>query len=132
MATIDANSFTTGATSHAYVAPTLWSNAIEKQVYESEVMRPLGMTDLRGFNSAGKQINIAKGNAFTVSALTDGTVTPVSSLSYDQVTVTFTEYGDAKTVSMKEMLEAFDSTMDDMLYSAGQAMGYKRDGVIIT
>jgi len=130
--TLDANIFKTSATSHAYVAPTVWSEAIEKQAYEAEVMRPLGLTDMRGFNKAGKQINIAKGNAFTVSALTDGVITPVSSLSYDQVTVTFTEYGDAKQVSMKELSEAFESTMSDMIYNAGQALGYKRDGVIIT
>ena len=132
MATIDASAFLTTATSHAYVAPTIWSSAIEKQVYESEVMRPLGLTDLRGFNKPAKQINIAKGNTYTVSDLTDGTVTPVTTISYDQVTVTFTERGDAKMVSMKELSEAFDSTMDDMIYSAGKALGYKRDSVIIT
>lgn len=130
--TLDSNKFSTGATSHAYVAPTLWSSAIEKQVYEAEVMRPLGIMDTRALNSPGKQINIAKGNAFTVSALTDGTITPVSALSYDQVTVTFTEYGDAKQVTMKELMEAFDSTINDMVYNAGQALGYKRDSVIIT
>ena len=132
MATIDANAFTTGATAHAYVAPTLWSSAIEKQVYESEVMRPLGVQDNRGFNKAGKQINIAKGNSFTVSDLTEGTVTPVTTITYDQVTVTFVERGDAKMVTMKELSEAFDETMDDMIYSAGKALGFKRDLVIIT
>lgn len=130
--TLDANKFSTGNTSHAYVAPTLWSNAIEKQVYEAEIMRPLGVTDTRALNGAGKQINIAKGNAFTVSALTDGTITPVSALTYDQVTVTFVEYGDAKQVTMKELMEAFQETMDDMIYSAGKALAVKRDLVIIT
>jgi N4-gp56 family major capsid protein len=128
---IETHNFTTGATSHAYVAPTLWSNAIEKQVYEAEIMRPLGITDTRGFGTAGKQINVAKGNTFTVSALTDGTETPVTAITYDQVTVTFVEYGDAKQVSMKEVMEAFESTMADMTYNAGQALGVARDNIII-
>jgi len=132
MATIDSNAFLSSATSHAYVSPILFSNLIEKQVYEEEKLRPLGVTDTRALNKAGRQINIPKGNAYTVSALTDGTVTPVSALSYDQVTVTFTEYGDAKMVSMKELMEAFDSTMQDMVYSAGKALAYSRDSVIMT
>ena len=133
MATIETNAFTTGATTvHGYVAPTLWSSAIEKQVYEKEVMRPLGVTDTRALNKSGKQVNIAKGNAFTASALTDGTVTPVTAITYDQVTVTFTEYGDAKQVSLKELMEAFDSTINDMIYNAGQALAVKRDSIILS
>jgi len=129
---IETNIFKSGATSAAYVNPELWSDAIEQVARESEKMKPLGVIDNRALGTSGKQINIAKNQKYSAAALTEGTKTPVTTVAFDQVTVTFTEYGLAKQVSELELAYGISPMFNDITMNMGTALGENRDSVIIT
>ena len=93
-----ANMYKSTASDSTYINPQLWSEAIEQVARENVIMVPLGVTDTRALGTSGEQINIAKDQAFTAASLTEGTATPVSSIAWNQETVTFGEYGLAKLV----------------------------------
>jgi N4-gp56 family major capsid protein len=78
-----------------------------------------------------KQINVAKNQAFTAAALTEGTATPVTTLAFDQVTVTFVEYGLAKQVSNLELSYGIAPVFNDITMNMGTALAEKKDDVII-
>lgn len=126
-----ANAYLSTATSADYVNPQLWAEAIEQVAREAQVMVPLGVTDTRALGRSGEQINIAKNQAFTAAALTEGTATPVTALAYDQVTVTFGEYGLAKQISNLELSYGLAAVYNDVTMNMGTALAEKKDDVII-
>lgn len=127
-----ANAFLSTATSAAYLNPTVWSEAIEQVAREATIMAPLGVIDNRAVGTAMAQINIAKNQAFTAAALTEGTATPVTALAYDQVTVTFAEYGLAKQVSELELSYGLSGVFNDITQNMGLALAELKDGMIMT
>ena len=128
-----ANAFLSTATSAAYVNPTVWSEAIEQAAREAAVMAGLPniVKDNRALGSSMEQINIAKNQVFTAAALTEGTATPVTSMAFDQVTVTFAEYGLAKQVSEIQLSYGISSVFNDITMNMGAALAEKKDDVLI-
>lgn len=126
-----ANAFLSTAASAAYLNPTVWSEAIEQVARETVVMEPLGVSDNRLLGTSGKQINIAKNQAFTAAALTEGTATPVGTLAYDQVTVTVGEYGLGKQVSILELEYGISGVFNDITSNMGTALAELRDQTIL-
>jgi len=130
--TTSANMFTSGATSASYLNPQIWSDQIEQVAREASVFPALGVIDNRALGTSGVQINIAKNQAFTAAALTEGVATPVTTMAFDQVTVTFAEYGLAKQISMLQLAYGLKGVFDDITRNMGLALAEKRDSVIVT
>jgi len=126
-----ANSYLSTAASSSYVNPQIWSDAIEQIAREQRVILPMGVTDTRALGKAGVQINIAKNQAFVAAELTEGTATPVSSMAYDQVTVTFFEVGLAKQISIIELDYSIRGVFNDVTMNMGEAMGEYKESKII-
>jgi len=131
MATLDANAFLSTAGSARYIDPILWSAAIEQYASETVIMVPFGVMDTRALGKPGEQINIAKNVAFTAAALTEGTKTPVSAITWDQVTVTFVEYGLAKQVSELQLAKGLTGVFNDIVMNMGESLGQKKDEVLM-
>jgi len=127
-----ANAYLSTAGSASYVNPTLWSDAIEQVARQANIMEPLGVTDNRALGSPGVQINIAKNQAFTAAALTAGTETPVTTLAFSQVTVTFGEVGLAKQISLEELEYGLKAVFNDVTSNMGTALAEYKDSIIIT
>ena len=125
-----ANAFLSTATSAAYVNPIVWSEAIEQAAREALILEPLGVVDNRAVGTAMVQINIAKNQVFTAAALTEGTATPVTTLAFDQVTVTFSEKGLAKQVSTIQLAYGLSAVFSDITSNMGQALAELKDQLI--
>jgi N4-gp56 family major capsid protein len=127
-----ANAYLSTAGSAAYVNPTIWADAIEQVARQANILEPLGVVDNRALGSPGVQINVAKNQAFTAAALTAGTATPVTTLAFDQVTVTFGEVGLAKQVSMEELEYGLSAVFNDITMNMGEALSTYKDIAIST
>ena len=127
---IDANIFKTDDSSAAYVNPEYWSEKLVKALREKVILERFGRTDYRGLGKNVKKILIPKNAYETASELTEGVQTPVSSLSYGQIEITFTEYGIAYQVSEKELNSGFKFMMNDILERASWALKDKKETVI--
>jgi len=125
------NAYLSTAGDSSYINPTLWAETIEQVARDATIMQPLGLTDTRALGTSGVQINIAKDNAFAAAALTEGTATPVTTISWDQVTVTFVEYGLAKQVSEIQLAYGLSAVFSDITGNMGMALAEKKDVVII-
>ncbi len=129
---ISQNYFNSSTTSAGYVNPIVWSPESEKYIYENSVFQALGKTDGRQLNVPGKQYNFNFGAAYSMSLLTEGVETPVSSYDYTQVVVTFKGYGDAKQISKEELAMGFSYILSDIQLGAFGSMTENRDSVIAT
>jgi len=128
---IDTNIYKSDAASADYINPTYWDKKIEQAARERTVMLQFGVENTTLLNKDGKQINIAKNQVFSAADLTEGTQTPVTSMAYDQVTVTVKEVGLAKQVSQLELDYAFETVMNDIINNMGLAIGEKLEQDII-
>jgi len=134
------NAFLTDSTGADYVNPIKWDEDIRKHIYDQETMRfitnvagkTLVRTDTRYLDVPGKQGNIQIEGGFSVSALTEGTETPVSAYSVTQVNVTFKGYGDAKQFSEEELVYVLRDVKGNLMYNAAGALGENRDDQVIT
>ncbi len=115
------------------VIPELYDETLQQHQYEIEVLRNFG-TDVtaRIMPRAGNSLNIYKGTEFSVSALTEGTITPVSALDFDNVELTVAEYGDAKQLSWLSIEDSFEFVVNDLTYGATGAIAENNDAVIMT
>ena len=130
---IQANAFKTSTSPDAgYVNPIVYDANLRKHMYDSELFRFLGRTDLSQLDMAGKQVNIAIEDGWTAGALTEGTETPVSAYGASQATITFAAYGDAKQFSEEELIVAMRDVQKNLLYNATAALGVRRDVSIVT
>lgn len=129
---ISTNYFSSGSTSAGYVNPIVWSEESEKYIYENAVFQQLGKTDNRQLNRPGKQYNYQFGTSSSMGVLTEGVATPVSNITYTQVSVNFYGYGDAKQVSKEELSQGFSYILSDIQENAFGAMIENRDSVIYT
>ena len=125
------NAYLSTAGSASYVNPTLWSEAIEQVARETTIIEPLGVLDNRALGSAGVQINIAKNQAFTAAQLTEGTATPVTTMAFGQVTVTFEEYGLAKQIGIAQLEYGLKAVFNDTTSNMGTALSELKDQIII-
>jgi len=130
--TISSNYFNSSTASAGYVNPIAWSPESEKYIYQNSVFQALGKTDNRQLNVPGKQYNYNFGSAYSMSIVTEGVPTPISSYDYTQVVVTFKGYGDAKQVSKEELAMGFSYILSDIQYGAFGSMIENRDSVIVT
>ena len=125
------NAFLSTAGSADYVNPTVWSDAIEQVARDTAIMPAMGVIDNRGVGTAMEQLNIAKNQEMTAASLTEGTATPVGTLAFNQVTVTFGEYGLAKQVGELQLAYGLKGVFNDITMLMGEALGLKKDDVII-
>lgn len=129
---ISENIFKPSDTSAGYINPIIWDAASEKYLYDAAVFPQLGKVDMRQMNVPGKQFNLSLQTGFTMGALTPGVQTPISALSYTQVTVTFNGYGDAKQVAEEELVQGLGFILNDIRLGAMGSAVENRDSVIAT
>ena len=127
-----ANAYKTDAASAGYVNPVIFDNSLRKHMYDQELFRFLGRTDLQQLEVPGTQVNIAIEGGWTVGALTEGTDTVVSSWAATQVTINFAAYGDAKQFTEEQLVRQMTDIKANFLYNATSALAIKRDNVIVT
>ncbi len=125
------NYYSSSSTSAGYTNPIVWSEESEKYMYENAVFQQLGKNDMRQLNRPGKQYNYQFGSSYSMGVLSEGVATPVSDITYTQVTVTFDGYGDAKQISKEELAYGFTYLLDDIKYGALGSMIENRDSVIV-
>jgi len=114
------------------VVPNLYNDQSEKWLYEAEVLRPLCIQDTRLLNKPGRTVNWYKDTAFSVSALTEGTDTPVSALDFNSIVVSIAWYGDAKQLSKETISENFAFVLGNLRYGCSNALAINRDVQIMT
>jgi len=135
-----ANILDTGETAAGYVTTIKWDENLRKHIYDAEMFRfiqgangrVLGRTDTRYLDAPVKQGNIQIEGGWSVSSLTEGTETPVSAYSATQVSVTFSEYGDAKQFTEEQLVRQLRGVEGNLVYNALGALGENRDDTIIT
>lgn len=129
----DANAYERAESTADVTTPNLYDAAAEKYMYEQERLRPLAIDkSAMILNKPGKQFYVYKETAFTVSALTEGTSTPITALDFNNVQLTVNWYGDAKQLSKEVVSEAFDFVVNDLNIGAAGAFATNRDTVIMT
>jgi N4-gp56 family major capsid protein len=128
----DANIYKTNNATAGYVNPVVYDEEAIKYMYDMEVVRPLGIQDTRMLEKPGKQFNKVIEGGWTASALTEGTITPVSAYVVSQKTVTFAGYGDSKQFSLEELNYGFDFIVNNAKYNALGALSVNRENVIVT
>ena len=130
--TVSPNAYATYSTNSDYTNPIVWSPTSEKYIYEQAVMQQFAINDPRFLDKPGKQGNYTLETGYSMGQLTEGIATPISDLNYNQVTINFYGYGDAKQVTDEEIVTGFSYIMNNIKYGALGAMGVNRDSVIIT
>lgn len=127
---IDANIYKTDDATAQYVNPEYWSKKLVKALREKVILENFGRQDFRALGKNVRKINIPK-NAYEVaSELTEGVQTPVSSLTYSEVEITFNEYGIAYQVSEKELNSSLKFVFQDIIERASYALAAKKEQVI--
>ncbi len=129
---VSANAYATYSPNSDYTNPIIWSPESEKYIYESAVFQQYAVKDPRFLNKPGRQGNCTLETGYSMGQLTEGVATPISALSYTQVTIDFYAYGDAKQVTDEEIATGFSYIMGNIKYGALGAMGVNRDSVIVT
>lgn len=131
--TISANAYMRTSSNSDYTSPIVWSEESEKYIYEQSVFQPFAV-DITPvvLNKPGRQYNYDLDSAFSSGLLTEGIATPVSALTYTQVSVTFNAYGDAKQITDEKLEESFSFVLDGIKYGALGSMSENRESVIVT
>jgi len=130
---LEANAYTTTTAGTDGTIPNLYDEVAEKYLYEKEALRPLGVDkSAMLLGRPGDNLTVYKDTAFSVSALSEGTDTPVSAMSWDSVNLTVSWYGDAKQISKEALSYAFDFVWNDLRRQAAEALAINRDTVIMT
>jgi len=130
--TITENIFSRSSTAAAYVSPIIWDDKLEKYVYDAAVFPRFAVNDTRHLNKPGRQVNYQFNAGYSMGLLTEGIATPVSELSFTQVTLTFNAYGDAKQITEEELAQGFDYLLSDIKQNAVGSAIENRDAVIVT
>jgi len=129
---ISPNAYATYSENSDYTNPIIWSSNAEKYIYEQNPFQAYAINDSRFLNAPGKQGNYTLDTAYSMGLLTEGISTPISDLEFEQVTITFYGYGDAKQVTDEETAYGFDYIKNDIKYGALGAMAENRASVIVT
>lgn len=129
---VSPNAYATYSANSDYTNPIIWSPESEKYIYERAVFQQFGVNDPRFLNKPGRQGNYTLENGYSMGLLTEGVATPISELSFNQVTINFYAYGDAKQVTDEEIATGFSYILGNIKYGAMGAMGVNRDSVIVT
>ena len=129
---VSSNAYMTSASDYEYVSPIIWSSESEKYIYEQSVFQSLAIIDGRFLNAPGRQGNYTLNNQFSMGKLTEGVDIPVSPLSFNQVTINFFGYGDAKQVSKEALAQSFDYVLSDIKEGFAGAIQENRESVIVT
>lgn len=131
-ASIDNESTTFQATDTAagYIIPEVWSRRIEEFEKAALVMAQAGVMNTELLSAPGDVVNIAKDTELTAAALTESVKATVAAISYEQVTVTPSEYGVAVSITRKNMERAFNNVMEDQSRIMGYALAKQKDTVI--
>lgn len=129
MADFAANLFKTSSIGAAYVNPENWASKLEKALEEERYITRFAVMEYKYLGTSADKGHISKNAYETASALTEGTRTGVSALSYTGVDVTFVEYGQAYAVSEKELASTPTSVMDDVMSRIAMALSKKKEQV---
>lgn len=129
--TLETNVYKTADASTDNINPIMWSPEAEKYIYEGSAFMPFAVVDERYMGKPGKKVIYTVESAFTMSALTEGTETPVSALDFSTVEVEFNAYGDAKQVGWEQIELGPSFVLKDIKYGALGSAIEKRDSVIV-
>jgi len=129
---VSANAYATYSANSSYTNPIIWSPVAEKYIYEQNPFQQFAVNDPRFLNKPGRQGNYTLDTAYSMGLLTEGVETPISALSFEQVTVLFYGYGDAKQITDEQLATGFDYVMNDVKYGALGAMAENRASVMVT
>jgi len=131
---ISTNAYGTYSTNSSYTNPIVWSETAEAYIYEKSVFQAFGIINLEQLNRPGRQYNLTLDTGASLGRLTEGVATPISATSFNQVTVVFYGYGDAKQITDEQMVtgEAFVGATDRIYTNALGAWSENRDSVIVT
>ena len=113
--------------------PNVYNDQSDRFLYESvKLQRMAWDQSSRILGKPGKSIDLYKDTQFSVSALTEGTDTPLSALTYENEQLVIAWYGDAKMISKETLSEEFEFVFGESLNpSAAGAMGENRDVQIL-
>ena len=129
---ISPNAYARYSANSDYTNPIVWSPSAEKYIYEANPFQAYAINDSRFLNKPGKQGNYTLETAYSMGQLTEGVATPISDLTFNQVTIDFYGYGDAKQVTDEESVTGFSYIKEDIKYGAMGAMSENRASVIVT
>jgi len=130
--TVTDNVYSNNSSNAAYTSPIIWSPQSEQYMYDQSVFMQYGVMDARFLNQPGRQGNYSLETGYSMGQLTEGVPTPVSKISYNQVTITFNGYGDAKQLTDEKVLNSFSYILTDIQRNAIGAMIENRESVIVT
>ena len=130
--TVSPNAYARYSANSDYTNPIVWSPEAEKYIYESNPFQAYAVNDSRFLNTPGKQGNYTLNTAYSMGLVTEGIATPISALGYNQVTIQFYGYGDAKQVTDEEAGTGFSYIKNDIKYGAVGSMSENRAAMIVT
>lgn len=113
--------------------PNVYNEQSEQFLYEANQLQRMAWDQsARLLGKPGKTLELYKETEFSVGALTEGTDTPISALTFDNEQLTVGWYGDAKMISKETLSEEFEFVFNDSLNrGAAGAMGVNRDNQIL-
>lgn len=124
----DANKLVSSVAKTGGAVPLIYGQAVEKALYDAEQLKFLDNDITSLAQGAGDSIQVPiESSRFSVSALTEGTITPVSSRSLNKKTMTFAWYGDAKQWTVESDAVMFKYVLGRDKEQAGSAIGENRD-----
>ncbi len=132
--TVSANAYTAtdGATEKSI--PLIYGDdaTLREVLFEAEILRPFLQDVSPLLSGAGNTIQLPEETtSWAVSALTEGTATPISELSFSSDDLTIAWYGDAKQWTVEAEVAVFDYVLGNMRENAVKAIGENRDNQII-
>lgn len=129
---VDINAYKTTSTGASITNPVVYDEQAIKYMYDREVFKGLAINDSRMLDRPGKTFDRGIEGGWSVSGLTEGTSTPISAYSIDNVQITFSGFGDAKQFTKEELALGFSYMVDNAKYNALGALAVNRDNQAVT
>ncbi len=133
--TVDANAYLISDAVSESATPIIYGeeDVLRKVLFDAQEL-PQRMDNISQMaKGAGNSIQLpSELSTWSVSSLTEGTITPVSALQFGADSLVFTWYGDAKQWTLEAESVVFPYVLSRMRSNALQAIGENRDTVIYT
>ena len=129
---VSPNAYARYSANSDYTNPIIWSPKAEEYIYNSNPFMSYGVLDTRYLNKPGRQGNYTLETGFSSGLLTEGVPTQISALTFEQVTINFYAYGDAKQLTDEEVAEGMTLISSGIPRGAMGSMSENRASVIVT
>jgi len=127
---IDANAYTVTDGTSEKTIPLIYGkeDVLVEELYNAQTLRPYLKDVTRYYKGAGKTMQIPVENVhWAISALTEGTATPISALGWTSQEMSFVWYGDAKQFTLESDAVVASYTLGNFRGNALSAIGENRD-----